>query len=101
VIPYNFPALPVMNYKWPALCWGHFACAFFIIIVIPIAAMEECSQYTSIDCGICLKLTMHIVGDWGMKSNLSFANVMRQKGSRILDKGLLILSDSTWLRHDV
>jgi len=53
-----------MPYKWPALGWGHFVCRFFITIIIPIAAMEECSHYTSIDCGICLKLAMYIVGDW-------------------------------------
>jgi len=90
-----------MNYKWPVLCWGHFACAFFIIIIIPIAAMEECSHYTLIDCGICLKLTMYIVGDWGMKSNLFLDIFMIQKGSRILVKVLLILSDSTRLWHGV
>jgi len=61
-------------------------CAVFIAIITPIAAMEECSHSTSIESGICLKLAMHIVGDWGMKSNLSFGNVMRQKGSRILEK---------------
>ena len=76
-------------------------CALFIVIISPIAAMEECSHSTSIECGICLKLAMHIVGDVGVKFNLSFDNVIRQKGSRILEKVLLILSDSMWLRPDV
>ena len=71
------------------------------MIIIPKVAMEECSHSTSIDCGICLKLAMYIVGDLGMKSNFSFGNVMRQKGSRIREKVLLILSDPVWLRHDV
>jgi len=59
------------------------------MIIIPIAAMEECSHYTSIDCGICLKLAMYIVGDWGLKSNLFLGIFMIQKGSRILEKVLL------------
>ena len=76
-------------------------CALFIVIISPIATMEECSHSSSIVCGICLKLGMYIVGDLGMKSNLAFGNVTRQKGSRILEKVLLILSDPVWLGHDV
>jgi len=62
----------VTPYKWPALGWGSL-CALFIMIITPIAAMEEYSHSTSIDCGICLKSAVHIVGDWGVKSNLFLA----------------------------